>query len=166
VSVPDFFGKYRGKVVNNQDPQGLGRVQVSVPAVLGEGGLAWAMPCVPYAGPGVGLFLVPPVDANVWVEFEAGKTNFPIVSGCFWSEGELFADPPEPHVRAFKSDGVSLTIDDQSGGRVELSVSGAIVGTDVRIVIDAEGVVIETGQGKLAIGTTEVAINRDGLVVR
>lgn len=68
-----FLGKHRGKVENNVDPLQLGRVQVSVPAVLGDGRLSWAMPCVPYAGSGVGLFAVAPVGANVWVEFEQGR---------------------------------------------------------------------------------------------
>ena len=44
---PPFYGKYRGKVENNVDPLQQGRVQVSVPAVLGDGRLSWAMPCVP-----------------------------------------------------------------------------------------------------------------------
>ena len=51
-----FIGKYRGKVENNGDSQKIGRVQVSVPSVLGAGNLSWAMHCVPYAGPGVGFF--------------------------------------------------------------------------------------------------------------
>ena len=34
--MTQFFGKYRGKVENNVDPLQQGRVQVSVPAVLGE----------------------------------------------------------------------------------------------------------------------------------
>ena len=41
-----------------------GRVQVSVPAVLGDGRLSWAEPCVPYAGDQVGCFAVPPVGAR------------------------------------------------------------------------------------------------------
>ncbi len=45
-----FFGKYRGKVENNIDPMLMGRVQVSVAAVLGDGRSSWAMPCAPYAG--------------------------------------------------------------------------------------------------------------------
>ena len=57
--MKQFFGKYRGKVENNVDPQQQGRVQVSVPAVLGSGSLSWAMPCMPYAGPQVGLFTIP-----------------------------------------------------------------------------------------------------------
>ena len=34
-----YFGKYRGTVVNNVDPMVRGRVQVAVPAVLGDGRL-------------------------------------------------------------------------------------------------------------------------------
>ena len=64
-----------------------GRVQVAVPAVLGSGRLSWAEACVPYAGDQVGLFAVPPVGANVWVEFEAGDPDHPILAGCFWGAG-------------------------------------------------------------------------------
>ena len=77
-----FYGKYRGKVENNIDPMQQGRVQVSVPAVLGDTTLAWAMPCAPFGGSGVGFFTVPPVGANVWVEFEGGDTDYPILAGC------------------------------------------------------------------------------------
>jgi uncharacterized protein involved in type VI secretion and phage assembly len=94
-----YFGKYRGKVENNIDPMLLGRVQVSVPAVLGQGRLSWAMPCVPFAGAQLGLFLVPPVGANVWVEFEAGDPDYPILAGCFWGAGEVPASPPVPQMK-------------------------------------------------------------------
>lgn len=73
-----FFGKYRGKVESNLDAFQQGRVQVSCPAVLGDGSLSWAMPCAPYAGSGVGFFAVPPNGANVWVEFEGGDPDYQI----------------------------------------------------------------------------------------
>ena len=91
-----YFGKYRGKVEYNLDPQQLGRVQVSCPAVLGEGSLSWAMPCAPYGGAGVGFFAIPPTGANVWVEFEGGDPDYPIYSGCFWGLGEVPASPAVP----------------------------------------------------------------------
>ena len=47
--MTEFFGKYRGKVVNNVDPLQVGRLQVSCPDVLGDGRLSWAMPNVPPA---------------------------------------------------------------------------------------------------------------------
>ena len=43
--MTQYFGKYRGKVESSLDPLNIGRIQVSVPAVLGEGRLSWAMPC-------------------------------------------------------------------------------------------------------------------------
>jgi len=42
---------------------------------------------------GVGLFFLPPKGANVWVEFEGGDPDYPIWSGCFWSDGEVPAQP-------------------------------------------------------------------------
>ena len=62
------YGKYRGQVSDNADPEGLGRLRVVVPALLNEAAV-WAMPCVPYAGDGVGLFAMPPIGSAVWVEF-------------------------------------------------------------------------------------------------
>jgi hypothetical protein len=81
-----FYGKYRGKVVNNIDPKSIGRIMVSAPAVMGIG-TDWAMPAVPVAGIMAGFYTVPPIAANVWVEFEAGDPGRPIWSGCFWDEG-------------------------------------------------------------------------------
>src|ERR1700704_4306695 len=96
-----FFGKYRGRVVGNRDPLNLGRIQVSVPAVLGDFRNNWALPCVPYAGKKVGLYLMPPVGANVWVEFEAGDPDYPIWAGCFWGVGEVPASPAIPNMKVF-----------------------------------------------------------------
>src|SRR5215211_835023 len=109
ADMRQVFGKYRGKVVNNVDPLQLGRVQVSSPDALGEGRLGWAMPCVPYAGPGVGFFAVPPVGANVWVECEGGNPDRPIWSGCFWGSGEVPVLPAVAQAKVLKTDGVKLT---------------------------------------------------------
>lgn len=86
--MKEFFGKYRGQVANNRDPMNLGRIQVQAPTVLGAGRSSWAMPCVPYAGPQVGFYAMPPIGASVWVEFEGGDPDYPIWSGCFWETGQ------------------------------------------------------------------------------
>src|SRR6478609_3476009 len=83
-----FFGKYRGLVVDNNDPTNRGRLQVTVPAVFNEVN-AWAMPCIPYAGPNMGNYMMPDVGAGVWVEFEAGDTSYPIWTGGYWVDNEL-----------------------------------------------------------------------------
>lgn len=77
-----FYGKYRGEVVNQNDPQKLGRLQVTVPGVCES---AWALPCSPFAGPRVSFSVRPPQQACVWVEFECGDPSKPIVVGYYWN---------------------------------------------------------------------------------
>jgi uncharacterized protein involved in type VI secretion and phage assembly len=84
-----FYGKYRGVVIDNADPEGRARLQVEVPEVRGPGVLEWAMPSAPYAGDGVGFFAMPPNGTNVWVEYEAGNLRYPIWAGCFWERGQI-----------------------------------------------------------------------------
>ncbi|MCB1125260.1 MAG: phage tail protein, partial [Verrucomicrobiae bacterium] len=86
------FGKYRGFVVDNDDPQRLARVTLRVPALLGDAETGWALPCLPCGGlANQGFFTVPPVGAQVWVEFEGGNMDFPIWTGTFW---QTSGDPP------------------------------------------------------------------------
>lgn len=79
-----FFGKYRGVVVSGLDPEGRGRILVQVPDVLGMGISTWAMPCLPFAGLQMGMYVVPPPNAGVWIEFEKGDPDYPIWTGCWW----------------------------------------------------------------------------------
>ena len=82
-----YYGKYRGFVVSNEDPEQLGRLQVTVPSVLGDALVTgWAMPCVPYGGaPNQGMLMLPDRGGGVWVEFEEGDLEFPIWTGTFWA---------------------------------------------------------------------------------
>ena len=82
------FGKYRGLVVDNADPQKLGRLKVRVPSLLGDQVVTgWATPCTPYGGAdNQGMLMIPDVGAGVWVEFEEGNLEHPIWVGTFWSK--------------------------------------------------------------------------------
>ena len=129
------YGKYRGQVASNADPANRGRLQVSVPALLGDQ-LVWAMPCAPYAGNGVGLFALPPVGTGVWVEFEGGDLDYPIWSGCFWADGEISpAADASPQIKFWKTDAVSVRIDDAAGEIVIETQGGAkltITATEIK----------------------------------
>jgi hypothetical protein len=162
-----FFGKYRGKVENNVDPMMLGKIQVSVPAVLGEGSMSWAMPCVPYAGNGVGFFMIPPVGANVWVEFEGGDIDYPIWSGCFWGAGETPANPAVPQMKIIKMDTISLTLSELPGtGGVILEVSPPSVTLPLKMTFDTKGIKLEAGPlGVVELTADSVTINGGALEV-
>ncbi len=84
-----YLGKYRGVVVNNTDPQQMGRIQAIVPDVSEVIPTGWAMPCVPFAFLQMGLFVLPPLKASVWIEFEQGDPDYPIWSGGWWGEGQM-----------------------------------------------------------------------------
>ena len=72
IQEKKFFGKYRGTVLMNIDPEQRGRLLCLVPDVLGVVPSTWAEACTPLAGPTgppMGAYLVPPIGAGVWVEF-------------------------------------------------------------------------------------------------
>jgi uncharacterized protein involved in type VI secretion and phage assembly len=121
-----FFGKYRGKVVENRDPTARGRLQVVVPAVMGEEPV-WALPCVPYAGAGVGFFALPEAGTGVWVEFEAGDPSYPIWTGCFWGDGDIPAADAEPTIKFWRTEKLTLRIDDSVGELVIENDSGSVI---------------------------------------
>lgn len=113
-----FYGKYRGLVTVNVDPQNQGRLKATVPEVLGEIPSSWALPCAPYAGTGAGFFAVPPIGAGVWIEFEAGNVSRPIWTGTWWATGEVPMDekgvPAQaPTSKIFRTEfGLLLSMDD------------------------------------------------------
>lgn len=160
--MSQFFGKYRGTVENNLDPMQQGRIQVSVPAVLGDSRMSWAMPCVPYAGSGVGFFMIPPRGANIWVEFEGGDPDYPIWSGCFWGMGEVPAQPAVAEMKVIKTETCTITLNDLPGvGGVTIETA-----TGMKISMTPMGLEIDDGQGgKIAMTGPQVSINNGGLEV-
>jgi len=147
-----YFGKYRGKVVDNNDPLKRGGVRVRVPAVLGEIDV-WALPCVPYAGPKVGFHAIPPVDAGVWVEFEGGDVNFPIWVGCLWAEGEIDSADADPGVFFFRTPAgfIRMKKDD---GTIEIETDGgtSIVLSATEIKVDGKTIKHTAGGSATELG--------------
>lgn len=156
--------KHRGVVIDNVDPSQIGRLMVDVPNVLS--GPAFAMPCVPYAGPGVGLVALPPIGANVWVEFENDDPAAPIWTGCFWNPGELPPGAGTPEKKVFHTDGVTLTMDDTPGTGFSLVVDAPAAGTTLTLTIGANGITISNGQGAIVtMQGSAVDVNNGTMVV-
>ena len=91
MSGGPYFGKYRGVVMNNIDPEEKGPHP-------GDGALdrgpacrpARRCPVCPSAGMQAGFYTVPPLQAGVWIEFEAGDIDKPIWSGCYYTMASAF----------------------------------------------------------------------------
>jgi len=157
-----YWGKYRGTVSSNADPEQRGRIQVKVPDVLGEEDSTWALPAVPYAGKNVGLFLVPPEDALVWVEFEQGDPDYPIWTGCFWAEGEAPASPGTADMKVLKTGAGTVTINDTQGQEsITIETSGGL-----KIVMDQNGIELSNSAQKIELTSDAVSINDGALEVQ
>jgi uncharacterized protein involved in type VI secretion and phage assembly len=157
-----FYGKFRGEVVNNNDPNKLGRLTARVPDVFGENESGWALPATPFAGKGVGLYLIPPAGALVWIEFEHGDPEYPVWSGCFWgAESEVPADPVSPDVKVLKTTAGTITINDTSGS------TGITIETadGKKIVMDSNGIEITVGQAVVKLSGPTVSVNSGALEV-
>jgi hypothetical protein len=92
------YGKYRGFVEDNKDPENRGRLRLRIPSVLGKDVVSgWALPCAPYGGMAdQGLFLIPEEKAGVWVEFEEGNLDYPVWVGTFWAKPGGTTEVPKP----------------------------------------------------------------------
>jgi uncharacterized protein involved in type VI secretion and phage assembly len=123
---------------------------------------AWALPCAPFAGPSVGFFMMPPVGANVWVEFEGGNPEAPIWSGCFWGVGEFPATLALPQTKVLKTDTVTVTLSDVPGaGGVTIETTDG-----KKIVLTALGIEINDGAGgTIKLSGPKVTVNGGALEV-
>lgn len=161
-----YFGKYRGVVASSTaDPTKRGRVEVRVPAVLGDQAV-WAMPCVPYAGKGVGLHMLPPEGAGVWVEFESGDCSYPIWTGCYWASNDIEPIDSDPAIKFIKTDKVTIRIDDNKGEIViENSTGSRITMQSTSIEIKSIEVNSISGATKASVGPGKFSVNNGALDV-
>lgn len=164
-----YYGKHRGTVANNVDPLRIGRIQVTVPSVLGMSISTWAMPSFPLAGLQNGAMFVPIVGSGIWVEFENGDPDFPIWTGCwfgsaaevpsFFNAGSL----PSPSIVLQTSGQNSLVISDLPGPTGGILIKSA---TGAMIQVNDLGITISNGKGATIVMTgPTVDINSGALTV-
>jgi uncharacterized protein involved in type VI secretion and phage assembly len=164
-----YYGKYRGTVVQNVDPEQRGRIQVLVPDVSNVVPSTWATACVPLAGKSMGTYLVPQVGSGVWIEYEQGDADFPIWTGCFWG---LAAEVPP---LAMAGNPLSPSIVLQTGLQHTIVLSdvpgptGGIMlksSTGAMILVNDVGITISNGKGATIVMTgPSVSINNGALMV-
>jgi hypothetical protein len=169
------YGKYGGVVTNNTDPLHIGGIRAIVPGVYGDAVESpWARPCAPYAGPGVGMHVVPPVGARVWVEFEAGDIDRPIWSGGWWDDSDTLSDqtgkPAAAPLKILRSEkGLMVALDDDAN---TLTLSDADGTNLVTISVDdgkirlrcSAKVIVEAPKIELTDGATHPVVFGDELM--
>ena len=181
--MKEVNGVLRAIVVDNIDPDGIGRVKVRLPKVGAPAGRereAWAPIATLMAGSHRGTWFIPEVNDEVLLAFEGGDLTHPYVVGALWSQGNPPPETMEPsnNKKVIRSrSGLKITLDDQndvesflietpggqritlkdSPGKVEISDSN---GNAVKL--GAQGITL-TAAAKVTIDASMVEIN-SGLV--
>lgn len=129
-SIGRFYSLYRGIVIDNNDPDNLGRLKVVVPETnISEP--HWAFPKGLHGGIDHGFKgVTPKVGSIVWVEFKNGDLLYPIWSYHGWALGEMpevlkdndtlgIVTPNNHKVLLNDRDGIlSVSISDKDGNEV------------------------------------------------
>lgn len=154
----DYFpGLYRGTVTVNADPEFRGRLLLSIPDVLSFVPSTWAEACTPLAGPTgppMGVYMVPPIGAGVWVMFEHGSVDKPVWMGCRFDIAAnvpplaLVGNPADPNIMIQSLLQHSISVSDMppsplTGGIILRSTTGAM------IVVNDSGIYISNGKGAM-----------------
>ena len=143
-------GAMVGLVVDNRDPDKLGRVKVRFPDLPGHDTSWWAPLAALGAGSQRGWFFLPEIDDEVLVVFEQGDFRRPVVLGALWNGVDL---PPEKN--GGKNERRVLV--SREGSRIELDdANGTITiedgGRVGRVVISAENkIILEAMSGDLVL---------------
>jgi uncharacterized protein involved in type VI secretion and phage assembly len=167
--VQKYYGKYRGVVVNNIDPEQRGRIMVMVPDVSTVIPTTWAMPCLPVGGLQMAVYAVPPIGAGVWVEFEQGDPDYPIWTGCFLgTTAEVPAlarlvPPLVPSITLQTPFQNGILISDVPGPTGGIMLKST---TNASILVNDTGIIIQNGKGAvIALVGPTVTINHGALTI-
>lgn len=114
-----YTGLYRGIVEYVNDPLEMNRVKVRIPTlhktkeVISTQALPWAFVSTPFGGAGnFGFIWVPPVGSMVWVMFEHGDINNPIVMGAVY--GVPATPQPMGRISGLPKGWISMSADENT----------------------------------------------------
>ena len=124
-----FVGLYTGVVVDNKDPEGLGRVRLRIPGLL-EPTSNWAFPIGTLGGGSAqrGFYSPPDIEADVAVLFLQGDVDAPYYFAGHWGKPDAGPETPGPaqgltgeeatQVKAFETARYQMVWDERPGQEV------------------------------------------------
>jgi type VI secretion system secreted protein VgrG len=146
-------------VISNNDPAGLGRVQVAFAWQKGSGNnTPWIRMVNPHTGGGKGFYFIPETGEEVLVGFEGGNAEKPFVIGAMYngSAASGYADSDNTikaihtrsgHIIKFTED-ESILITDKSGNEIRLDTTGKNIDITApeTVTINAKNIVFNAGE--------------------
>lgn len=107
-----YYGSYRAQVIDNNDPEGNGRLMIHAPQVHGPSfPRVWAWPITAMAMTKGGIWAIPDIGEWVYVQFDHGRPEFPMWSGGWWGDGDTTADMTPSKVVVCTPEGLKVVLD-------------------------------------------------------
>lgn len=162
-----------GIVKSLEDPENLGRVQLSFPWMNEtEPESNWARIAVPMAGTEHGIQFMPEVDDEVLVAFEQGDLRWPYVIGFLWN-GQQKPPQTDPKKRTMKTvSGHTLEFDDTDGSeKISLLWKGdkpsiVLKQSDLTITFsDTCTITMNTSHIEIMFGGSKITLDNAGVKV-
>jgi uncharacterized protein involved in type VI secretion and phage assembly len=164
-----IYGVSVGLVIDNKDPQGLGRVRLKFPMLSDDEIGHWARIAVLMAGADRGTFFLPEVGEEVLVAFEQGDIARPYVLGALWNGVDK---PPETNadgknnLRLVKSRSGHLIRLDDTDGAEKIEIIDKSGGNSISIdtqnnaitITSAADITIDAPQGTLKLSAQAIEI--------
>jgi uncharacterized protein involved in type VI secretion and phage assembly len=100
------YGLVHAIVVDNHDPEGLGRIKIKFPSLANDAESDWAHVVSFMAGKDRGAVFLPEVDDAVLVGFVEGDLDHPCVLGALWNSQDTSPEPNQDgknNIRKIKS---------------------------------------------------------------
>ncbi|PZR22082.1 MAG: hypothetical protein DI539_06395 [Flavobacterium psychrophilum] len=153
-------------VISNNDPEGLGRVQVSF-AWQAEGNTPWVRMTNPHTGGNKGFYFIPEVGEEVLVAFEGGNAEKPFVLGAMYNGGGKSGYAEETnkikaihtrsgHIIKFTED-ESILITDKSGNQMLFDTVGSniVITAPETVTVNARNILMNAQENiTLTAGNT------------
>lgn len=161
-AIGRFYSKYRGVVVNNEDPNGLQRIEVIIPNIH-NGLKVWAWPVNQQGGINYGLkYFTPLLGEVVWVEFEKGNPLKALWSFHGWAIDEVPDELKSNSVAGFISPNGNKIILDDDEEILNISIEKAInIGIPEKCSIS-----LTEDEVKISKGETTVVLSEDGISIK
>ncbi len=148
-------------VVDNNDPEGLGRIKVKFPW-LDSDDTCWVRVASPHAGKDHGWVSLPEIEDEVLVGFERGNANYPIVIGSLYTKDN---SPPDESIgddnnkKIFLTKGGNVIAIDDSDGSQTITLSQG----DNSLVLSLDGpkITIESSNGDITIKGANIKLEAD-----
>lgn len=147
-----FLAPQHGKVIDDDDPEGLHRVRVEIPGLIEKS--AWAFPVgtMGGGGPQRGIAIVPKVGSDVVVWFIGGDKDRPIYASAWWGKPASGSEMPTPirdvpvedakKIQAIEIDRLVISYDEREDRRL-FSLEDKVSGDSIVWDLNAQGMRIE-----------------------